>query len=112
MKAPRVGLPPHAIGTINPQNRAKHRHFPDRAPLTFKWSVQSVLLTVVTKNDYIEGVTSKELKRWLEKQGATLSPGKGSHLHVELNGKFSVLPMHGKDLGQLANAIKKQLGLK
>jgi hypothetical protein len=31
---------------------------------------------------------------------------------VELNGKLSVLPMHGKDLGNLANAIKKQLGLK
>jgi mRNA interferase HicA len=57
-------------------------------------------------------VTSKELKRWLEKQGATFTPGKGSHLHVELNGKFSVLPLHGKDLGPLANAIKKQLGLK
>jgi mRNA interferase HicA len=57
-------------------------------------------------------MTSKELKRWLEKQGAIFTPGKGSHLHVELNGKFSVLPMHGKDLGDLANSIKKQLGLK
>jgi mRNA interferase HicA len=57
-------------------------------------------------------MTSKELKRWLEKQGATFTPGKGSHLHVEVNGKFSVLPMHGKDLGDLANTIKKQLGLK
>lgn len=57
-------------------------------------------------------MTSKELKRLLEKQGATFKPGKGSHLHAELNGKFSVLPMHGKDLGNLAKAIQKQLGLK
>lgn len=42
----------------------------------------------------------------------TLTPGKGGHLEVELNGKFSVLPMHGKDLGNLAHSIKKQLGLK
>jgi mRNA interferase HicA len=56
-------------------------------------------------------MTSRELKRWLEKQGATFSPGKGSHLHIELDGKFSVLPMHGKDLGNLAKTIKKQLGL-
>jgi mRNA interferase HicA len=57
-------------------------------------------------------VTSKEMKRWLQKQGATFTSGKGSHLHVELNGKFSILPMHGKDLGDLAKSIKKQLGLK
>jgi mRNA interferase HicA len=57
-------------------------------------------------------VTSKELKRWLEKQGATFTPGKGPHLHVELNGRFSILPMHGKDLGSLAKSIKKQLGVK
>jgi mRNA interferase HicA len=57
-------------------------------------------------------MTSAELKRFLTRQGATFRPGKGSHLHVTLNGKFSVLPMHGKDLGNLADAIKKQLGLK
>ena len=71
-----------------------------------------ILLDIVTINGYIATMTSKELKRWLEKQGATFTPGKGSHLHVEVNGKFSVLPMHGKDLGLLANTIKKQLGLK
>jgi mRNA interferase HicA len=71
-----------------------------------------ILLDLVTINGYIAFMTSKELKRWLEKQGATFTPGKGSHLHVEVNGKYSVLPMHGKDLGLLANAIKKQLGLK
>jgi mRNA interferase HicA len=58
-------------------------------------------------------MTSKELKRELAALGATFKPGKGSHLHVELNGKFSVIPMHNKDLpkGTLL-AIKKQLGLK
>jgi mRNA interferase HicA len=74
--------------------------------------VFTISLDFVTVNGYIKTVTSKELKRWLEKQGATFTPGKGSHLHVELNGRFSVLPLHGKDLGPLANAIKKQLGLK
>jgi mRNA interferase HicA len=69
-------------------------------------------LDIVTKNDYTKLLTSKELKHWLEKQGATFTPGRGSHLHVELNGKFSVLPMHGKDLGPLATTIKMQLGLK
>jgi mRNA interferase HicA len=50
-------------------------------------------------------VKSSEFKRWL--------PGKGSHLKVTLNGKNSVLPMHGKELGTgLVAAIKKQLGLK
>jgi mRNA interferase HicA len=59
-------------------------------------------------------MTSAELKRWLEKQGATFEPGKGSHLKVRLGELSSVLPMHGKkDLGKgLENAIKKQLGLK
>jgi mRNA interferase HicA len=56
---------------------------------------------------------SREFKRWLADRGATFTPGKGSHLHVELNGKTSVLPMHSKDLGAgLVQAIKKQLGLK
>ena len=58
-------------------------------------------------------MTSKELKRELVALGATFKPGKGSHLRVELNGKFSVIPMHNKDLpkGTLL-AIRKQLGLK
>jgi mRNA interferase HicA len=81
-------------------------------PLLFSAILFTILLDFVTINGYISTVTSKELKRWLEKQGATFTPGKGSHLHVEVNGKFSVLPMHGKDLGLLANTIKKQLGLK
>jgi mRNA interferase HicA len=56
---------------------------------------------------------SSELKRWLEKQGATFTSGNGSHLKVNLNGKQSVLPVHSKELGTgLVNAIKKQLGIK
>jgi len=56
---------------------------------------------------------SSEFKRWLTQQGATFEPGKGSHLKVRLNGKTSVLPMHGKELKKgLAEGIKKQLGLK
>ena len=56
---------------------------------------------------------SSEFKRWLAAQGATFSPGKGSHLKIELKGKTSYLPMHSKDLKKgLAEDIKKQLGLK
>jgi mRNA interferase HicA len=58
-------------------------------------------------------VKSGEFKRWLAEQGATFKPGKGSHLKVFLNGKQSVLPMHGKELKKgLIEGIKKQLGLK
>jgi mRNA interferase HicA len=58
-------------------------------------------------------VKSSEFKRWLAAQGATFKPGKGSHLKVTLNGKNSVPPTHGKELGTgLVAAIKKQLGLK
>ncbi len=56
---------------------------------------------------------SAEFKRWLDKQGATFRPGKGSHLKVELHGKTSVLPMHNKEIGTgLLEKIKKDLGLK
>nr|WP_186409265.1 type II toxin-antitoxin system HicA family toxin [Candidatus Accumulibacter aalborgensis] len=59
-------------------------------------------------------MNSNQFKRWLEQQGATFVPGKGGHLHVELNGRRSVLPMHGShELGTgLVQAIKKQLDLK
>jgi len=52
-------------------------------------------------------------KRWLEQQGVRLSPGKGSHLHAERNGKSSVFPFHGsKEIpNPLVNKIKKDLGL-
>jgi mRNA interferase HicA len=54
------------------------------------------------------------MKKWLELQGATFLPGKGSHLKVFLNGKQSTLPIHGtSELGKgLEAAIKRQLGLK
>ena len=58
-------------------------------------------------------VNSKQMKKWLERQGATFLPGKGTHLKVFLNGKQSTLPMHGTaELGKgLEAAIKRQLGL-
>jgi len=60
-------------------------------------------------------MTSNELKRWLQKQGATFRPGKGGHLIVQLGSRYSVLPMRGnrKELGKgLVETIKKQLGLR
>jgi len=58
-------------------------------------------------------MTSSEMKRWLTKLGATFESGKGSHLHVFLNGRRTVIPMHNKELGTgLAQQIKKDLGLK
>jgi mRNA interferase HicA len=58
-------------------------------------------------------VNSKQMKKWLEQQGATFQPGKGSHLKVFLNGKQSTPPMHGTaEPGKgLEAAIKRQLGL-
>ena len=59
-------------------------------------------------------MNSKQLKKWLAAQGATFSPGKGGHLKVYLNGRRTVLPMHGsKEIGKgLELSIKKDLGLK
>jgi mRNA interferase HicA len=58
-------------------------------------------------------VKSTEFKRWLAGLGATFEPAKGSHFRVRLNGKTSILPMHGKELKKgTAEGIKKQLGLK
>jgi mRNA interferase HicA len=59
-------------------------------------------------------MNSKQMKKWLEQQGASFKPGKGSHLKVLLNGKQSTLPMHdAAELGKgLEAAIKRQLGLK
>ena len=56
----------------------------------------------------------KQMKKWLEQQGATFQPGKGSHLKVFMNGKQSALPIYGTaELGKgLEAAIKRQLGLK
>ncbi|MDD2723859.1 MAG: type II toxin-antitoxin system HicA family toxin [Methylovulum sp.] len=58
-------------------------------------------------------MTSKQMKKWLEQQGAIFQEGKGSHLKVFLNGKQSILPMHNTDLKTgTVEGIKKQLGLK
>jgi len=59
-------------------------------------------------------MNSKQLKKWLGQQGTTFKAGRGSHLKVTLNGKQSILPMHGtKELGKgLEAAIKRQPGLK
>ena len=59
-------------------------------------------------------MTSSEMKRWLAKLGATFAPGRGSHLHITLNGKTSILPMHpSKELRTgTVEGIKKQLGIK
>lgn len=49
------------------------------------------------------------------KAGATFEPAKGGHLKVTLNGRQSILPMHGSrhELKRgTVEAIKKQLGLK
>ena len=62
-------------------------------------------------------MNSKELQRWLKKQGCIFEthPGGGGHVTVILGKKISQLPMHGsrKELGKgLVDAIKKDLGLK
>ena len=59
-------------------------------------------------------MNSKQMKKWLEQQGAIFLPGKGPHLKVYLKGRQSALPMHGTaELGKgLEAAIKRQLGLK
>ncbi len=69
-------------------------------------------MTIVTIYGGNVGCDEQRAEAVAEKLGATFTPGKGSHLHVELNGKFSILPMHGKDLGNLAKSIKNQLGVK
>jgi len=60
-------------------------------------------------------VNSAEFKRWLERQGCSIEFGKGGYLKVMLNGRMTVLPMHGKgkEIGKgLEQRIKKDLGLK
>lgn len=54
-----------------------------------------------------------EFVRWLAQKGATFKDG-SKHLKVYCNGRQTVLPRHpSKELKQgLAEAVKKQLGLK
>jgi len=54
-------------------------------------------------------MNSKQMKKWLEQQGATFAQGRGSHLKVFLHGKHSALPMHGtKELGKGASVVRRQ----
>ncbi len=59
-------------------------------------------------------MNSNQFRKWLAERGATFKPGNGGHLKVFLNGRRSVLPMHGsKEIGRgLEYKIKKDLGLK
>jgi len=62
-------------------------------------------------------MNSKELQRWLKKQGCTFETHKGGsgHVTVKLGNRKAQMPMHGsrKELGVgLVNKIKKDLGLK
>jgi mRNA interferase HicA len=59
-------------------------------------------------------INSAQAKRFLARKGASFTPGKGGHLIVTLNGRRSVLPMHGgsKEIGKgLWRAILKQLDI-
>jgi mRNA interferase HicA len=59
-------------------------------------------------------MNSAQAKRFLARKGASFTPGKGGHLIVTLNGRRSVLPMHGgsKEIGKgLWRAILKQLDI-
>jgi mRNA interferase HicA len=101
--------PPAEAGTTNPDALfSLNSHSPAGSP--------KALSDLGTHNTsvIILAVNSKQMKKWLERHGATFAPGKGSHLKVFLNGKQSVLPMHGaSELGKsLEAAIKRQLGLK
>lgn len=55
-----------------------------------------------------------EFRRWLERQGATFTPAKGSHHKVTLNDRQTIFPDHGaKEIKTgLVERIKKDLGLK
>lgn len=90
------------------------RILPARRAAVNQNSPVAFLLINTTKLFIIRPMNSKQMKKWLEQQGATFAPGKGSHLKVFLNGRQSTLPMHGTaELGKgLEAAIKRQLGLK
>lgn len=74
--------------------------------------------TLVLYNDSIntaqEGYEVQRVPPVATEKGATITPGKGSHHKVSLNGKSSVFPDHGaKEIGTgLVEKIKKDLGLK
>lgn len=55
----------------------------------------ALLLMKTTEVFDVELMNPKQMKKWLEQQGATFQHGKVSHLKVVLNGGPSTLPMHG-----------------
>ncbi len=59
-------------------------------------------------------MTAPEFKKWLKGKGCTFRPGSSGDLIVELDGKWSTLPMptDGRPLGSiLIGNIKGALGL-
>ena len=76
----------------------------------------NIPLDYITYLLYTYIMNSRDLKRWLKKQGCSFeeSRGKGGHITVRLRKKMTVMPMHGsKELPKgTVEAIKKQLGLK
>jgi mRNA interferase HicA len=71
-------------------------------------------VAIISKIAYTLIMRAKELRRMLAAKGATFEWGKGSHLHVLLNGRQSILPMHsGKDIGiGLLKAIERDLAIR
>ncbi|WP_230369118.1 type II toxin-antitoxin system HicA family toxin [Paludibacterium denitrificans] len=57
---------------------------------------------------------NSEFIKWLQQQGVTMKPGKGSHLIATLNGRSIAVPNHkGKEIANgTARGVKKALGLK
>jgi len=77
--------------------------------LGVKSAGKSVLRSQVSKN-----ISGKELVKLLERAGAVVRQGRGSHVVVELSGRTTTIPIHGnQSLGKgLLNKILKDLGLK
>lgn len=82
--------------------------------LFFSTKATYLLYCLSTETDMRGCMKYSEFRRWLAKQGAEFTPGKGSHYKVTLNDKSTVFPDHGaKEIGTgLVEKIKKDLGLK
>jgi hypothetical protein len=66
---------------------------------------------LVNRFDYYTDVKASEPKRLPSKAGATFEQG-ARHTKITLGEKVSYIPRHAaKDLGSLADAIVKQLGI-
>ncbi|MGH8117048.1 MAG: type II toxin-antitoxin system HicB family antitoxin [Rhodanobacteraceae bacterium] len=61
---------------------------------------------------YAARANSNQFKNWLAGRGATFVPGKGGHRWIELNGEYSVLPMHAREPKKgLIQGIKEAAGI-